>query len=140
MNDFNFEPQNNDSIFPLKVGHAKGYSIAALVLGISALFFACICCCLYYLSIVLAVISIVFVFLARKDNGGKFTGMAIAGLVLAIIAIIIFMLWVGLEVYVSSMSEADLIRMIEDLTGMSYDEIMAEAESAGGAKFNFNIN
>jgi hypothetical protein len=140
MNDFNFEPQNNDPIFPLKVGHAKGYSIAALILGISALFFACICCCLYYLAIVLAVISIVFVFLARKDNGGKFTGMAIAGFVLAIIAIVIFMLWVGLEVFVSSMSEDELIRMIEKMTGMPYEEFMAEAESAGGTQFNFSIN
>ena len=110
MNDFYYDPQNTEPSFEPQKGHVKGYSITALVLGISALFFACICCCLYYLSIVLAILSIVFVFLARRDNERKMTGMAIAALVLAIVAIVAFLLWIGLEAYVSSMSEADTSR------------------------------
>ncbi|MBQ8441207.1 MAG: DUF4190 domain-containing protein [Clostridia bacterium] len=142
MNNFDYDPQNNtensfqqdvfQSMPPAPKNNAKKYAIASLVLGICAVFCTCICCCLYYCAIVLAVISIVMAFLARKENDKKMPGMAIAGIILAIVAIVFFLCWVGLEIYMNSLSEEEVIRMMADLLGMSYEEFMAEYSKVAG--------
>ena len=143
MNNFDYQPQgefSNDFEAPFSdaskktTGHAKGYAITSLVLGIVGMVFACFCCCLYYLAFVLAVISIVFAFLARKDNNKKMPGMAIAGLILAIIAILGFLIMLTLEIYVATLSEADLNALFESIFGMDYNEFMAEFEAAYSAE------
>lgn len=63
----------------------KGLSVAAMILGIISLVFFCV----WYLSIPCAIIAIVLGVLGRK-KGGK--GMATAGIVLGIIAIILVVL------------------------------------------------
>lgn len=60
----------------------NGFAIASMVLGIISV----LCCCIDYVSIVIAVIAIVFFAVDRKTNG-KSSGMAIAGLVLGIFGI-----------------------------------------------------
>ena len=60
----------------------NGFAIASMVLGIISV----LCCCINYVSIVIAVIAVVFFVVDRKTNG-KSNGMAIAGLVLGIFGI-----------------------------------------------------
>ena len=67
---------------------SSGLAIASMVLGIVA---SCFSCCLYYISLPCAVISIIFsgVALSKIKAGtadGK--GMAITGLVLGVISIV----------------------------------------------------
>ena len=142
MNNFDYDPQNNtessfqqdifQSMPPIPKNNTKKYAVTSLVLGICAVVCACVCCCLYYCAIVLAVLSIVMAFLARKENGKKMPGMAIAGLILSVVAIVAFLCWIGLEIYVSSLSEEELIRKMAELTGMSYEEFMVEYSKVAG--------
>ncbi len=134
--DFNYQPQNNDFSYqqntfnpaPTPKGHAKGYAVTSLILGIAAIFFCCLCCCFYYPAIILAIVSIVMAFLAKRDNGGKMPGMAIAGLILAIIGILLFIAIFAIETTLSSMTTEELAAMLdplfEDAYGMSFEEYM----------------
>ncbi|MBP3460742.1 MAG: DUF4190 domain-containing protein [Lachnospiraceae bacterium] len=61
-------------------------SILALVFGILALL---ISCCCTYLGIILGIVGIVMAVLSKNDNDGKFSGMAIAGLICSILGIVI---------------------------------------------------
>lgn len=92
--DNQFGYQNNDAPFqPVDLkpsGHARGYSIASLSLGIAAIVVCCCCCCLFFLGGICGILAIVFACLAKRDNGGKMSGMAVAGLILGILGIILF--------------------------------------------------
>ena len=63
----------------------KGFSIAAMVLGIVSV----VLFCFFYISIPCAILAIIFGIVGMK-KGGK--GMGIAGLVLGIIALAIYVL------------------------------------------------
>ncbi len=65
-------------------GGSPGLGIASMVCGIIALVFSC---CLYYISIPLSIIAVILggVAIAKKNNG---KGMAVAGLVTGIIALV----------------------------------------------------
>lgn len=65
---------------------SKTKSILALVFGILSII---ISCCCTYLGIALGIAGIVLAVLSKKDNGDKMNGMAIAGMICSIIAIII---------------------------------------------------
>ncbi|MBQ7346964.1 MAG: hypothetical protein IJW55_03330 [Clostridia bacterium] len=140
-NQFDYTPQNDQQppidfgMTPPQqpTGHAKGYAIASLVLGIAAVVFTCCCFCLYYIAIVLSIISIVMAFLAKRDNGGKMPGKATAGLILAIIGIILFICWIAFEAVLSSgvMDEA-LDEFFYEMTGMTMEEYLAYIESSEG--------
>lgn len=66
----------------------NGMAIASMVCGIVSFV---ISCCLYYLALPLAIVSIVLAIMVLKNNkGGK--GMAIAGLVLSGITVLIALL------------------------------------------------
>lgn len=60
-------------------------SVISLVLGIVGLV---LCCCMGAPSVVLGILGVVLAVLSRNDNGGKFDGMAIGGLIVSIIAFI----------------------------------------------------
>lgn len=75
-------PQNMD-------GGATGLGVASLILGIVSLLIGC-CASTWWLTLLVAVLSIVFGILSiQKNNSGK--GMAIAGIICSVIAIV-FML------------------------------------------------
>ncbi|GMQ56047.1 hypothetical protein AN1V17_04390 [Vallitalea sediminicola] len=83
----------------------KGLSVASMVCGIVGIVFFCF----WYLSIILAVLAIIFgaIFLnANKENEDKTgRGMAIAGLILGIITIgLVILLVVGLFSTVSQLN------------------------------------
>ena len=94
MNDFDYKPQSDLPPINFDFGmeppkppkNGKGFATAALILGIVSLLFICCCCVLYRAAIVPAVLAIVMASLSKRDNGGKLTGMAKAGLILGIIA------------------------------------------------------
>ena len=73
-------PQNMD-------GGATGLGIASMVLGIVSLLLSC-CASTWWLTLLAAVLSIVFGILSiQKNSGGK--GMAIAGIICSIISLVI---------------------------------------------------
>lgn len=140
--DYQFTPQNDQSQFspfdtnltpPRPTGHAKGFSIASLSLGIASVVVCCCCCCLYYIAIALAVVAIVMACLAKRDNGGKMPPMAIAGMILAIIGIVLFLCFIAFEVFFNSMSDEELAAMLDpffqEAYGMSFEEFMEQMES-----------
>lgn len=70
-----------------------GFSVASMVCGIVSL----LCCCVWFFSVILAVVAIVLGIISLK-NGYEGKGMAIAGLVtggITIFAIIILLLFSG---------------------------------------------
>ena len=136
MNDFDYTPDNQSefasSVFsqpeqPQK-NNAKGPAIAALVFSILALVFAC-ACCTYFVSAVFIVLAIVFSFVARKKNNGSMPAMAITALILAIVALLIFLLVLCVDIYFSSMSPEELNAWLEDLTGMNMEDIFADMDA-----------
>lgn len=132
-NQFDYVPQNDQPPFqnggfggmpPQPEGHAKGYAIASLCLGIASVFFCCICCCLYYVAIITGILAIVMALLAKRDNGCKMPGMALAGLILGIIGIIIFLVMIVFEVFI--LTDEMIASTVEEIYGMPYEDFMKE--------------
>lgn len=71
-----------------------GFGIAALILGIISL----LCCCLYPVTWFVGLLGIVFAIVSRKKMG-KFTGIAIAGLVCAAIGTVISCFLLGSVIF-----------------------------------------
>jgi hypothetical protein len=63
---------------------SSGFSLAAMILGI----FSVVCCCLTPVSLICAILAIVFSIFGRRQHG-FFNGMAMAGLVCGIIAFVL---------------------------------------------------
>ena len=129
-NQFDYVPQN-DGIPPIDFGltppqqqpkrKGNGFAIAALVLGIVSVVVSCCCCCLYYLSLVLSIVAIVMAVLAKRENGGKMPGKATAGLILAIIGLVLFLMMVCVEI---AFAQGLLDEAFYDATGMTMEEYM----------------
>lgn len=130
-NEFDYYPQSEQSFFeqtpfPLQsTGHAKGYSYAALWLGIASALCA-FCCCFYLLAPVLACISIVMACKARRDNARRMTGAATAGLVLSIVGLVLFAIILTFDLIMLAIPESEFREMIrtviEDSYGVSFEE------------------
>ena len=133
-NEFDYFPQSNQSNFeytpmlPQTSGHAKGYSQAALWLGIASLFCTCCCCCFYMLAPILSALAIVMAILARRDNQRRMTGAATAGLILSIIGLILFAFILLFEIIMVTMPESEFREMIREIIeenyGMSLEEYL----------------
>ena len=125
-NQFGYE-QGNISFEPVNLqppGHAKGYAIASLALGIASL--VCVCCCcgaLFFVGIPAGILAIVFAVLSRRDQGGKFSGMAIAGLILGIIGLILCLICCVLYIQFNAMlNDPEAMRaFLEELEQMYRD-------------------
>ncbi len=138
--DFNYNPESNaqqTTFTPAEpTSNGKGKAIASLCLGIASVFFTCCCCCLFYISIVLSILSIVFAVLAKNDNGGKMPGLATAGMILAIIGLAFFLCMLVFEIVIGSIPEEKLFEMLDplfqDAYGMTFEEYM---NSMGGIEF-----
>ena len=141
--NFDYTPQNGNSSFqppypgqyPVQppVGHAKGFATASLCLGIASIVCSCMCCCLYYIALPLSVLSIVMAFLARRDNGKKMPGMAVAGMILAIIGLLLFICCVAFEIILAQIPDEQMAAMLDDFFqeyyGMSYEEFLSQINS-----------
>ena len=137
--DFYQQPETpTPSAEATKKKPGNGYAIASLVLGIIALIFATICCCFLYIAPILAILSIVFAIVARK-KAGKFTGMMIAGLILAIIALLIFLLLIAavnmIIAPLNDMTTQEALEYLAELTGMNEEELREMIESTYGMSY-----
>lgn len=62
----------------------NGFAIGALVCGIIGILLCCCC----GIGIVVGIAGIIFAILSKKYNGGKISGMAMAGLICSAVAIV----------------------------------------------------
>ncbi len=81
-------------------GRSNAYANAALWLGIIGVFVCFCCCCAYYLALPLGIIGIVMACFARRDAHGKMPTKAKIGLILAIIAIVLFVVFLFGEIMI----------------------------------------
>ena len=99
-----------------RIKHRKAaleYAIASLTLGIGSVLLICCCCFsfLYWVGVVGGILSVVFACVSRSANGGKMMGMAVAGLILGIIALLLFLFYVALEISVRfAFADPDIAR------------------------------
>ena len=134
--NFDYTPQDDRSFFgqdPFVTPPKKsnGHALASLWLGIASLAVTCLCCCLYYLAAPLSILSIVMAVLAKKRNNGTMPGPAVAGLILAIVGLLIFICMLGYELLflISTTNEeirAMILEYVEDYMGMSFKEYIEE--------------
>lgn len=107
MTDYNNQNEiQNSNQSPNQDGKYHGFAIAAMVCGIVGIVFFCV----WYISIILDILAIVFGTLVLKHNKKTNTntgrGMAIAGLVLGIVSIaLVIVLIAGLFATVSSLDK-----------------------------------
>ncbi len=142
-NEFNFETNPYGGFNPVEKKKKNGYAIASLVLGIVSIV-SCCCCCGEVLGTVLmgiaAVLAIVFAFLSKKNNDGKMNGMAIAGLVLGIVALVMLVLFLvailGASAIFGSMTEEEFIAYFDQNLKPYMDEATYE-EFINGFKQGF---
>lgn len=82
---------NSDELTPQKQNESKSFAITALVTGIISLVFNCCSCGMFAFILIpeiLAIVSIVFAVLDKKRRGSM-SGMAIGGLVCAVLSLVI---------------------------------------------------
>ena len=85
MNENNYQNENDYSYRTVMDVKSKNraFAIVSMVLGILSI----VCCCIYYVGIVAAIIAVVFASVSRAKMG-YFDGFAIAGLITGIIGIV----------------------------------------------------
>lgn len=112
FNDQNVEVYGEVAVEPI-LPQKKGFAIASLVLGITAIVPGCCCS---YIGIILGILAIVFAILFMNANKDIVVskGMAIAGLILGVVAVIICT--VLLIIGFSSMSSGGYQDMIDQIT------------------------
>ena len=101
--NFDYQPPSDRSFFgqqpSAQLSPKKNpYATASLILGIFSVAISCLCCCLYYISVILAVLAIVFACIAKKKNEEKMPPSAVAGLIFAIVGLLIFLIFLGYEI------------------------------------------
>ena len=87
----------------------KGFSIAALVLGIIAI----VCCCVWYISIPCGILAIIFGIIGIKSSK---KGMSIAGLITGAIGLVI-----SIIIFIALVFLGMAIGLSEVLDGLDYD-------------------
>ena len=88
---------NTDTI---KDNKAHNFAITSLILGIVSIGLSLICCCSFFawaLSIICAIIGIIFGYMA-KDSNDKREGMAKAGIICSIVGIVLSILMIILSI------------------------------------------
>ena len=116
--NFDYTPQNDQQPFgqynfpqvpqPPK-GSSKGFAVASLCLGIASL---CLCCACYYLMLPLSILGFIMALLAKRNNGGKMPGMAVAGMILSIVAFVLFVFIIVMEILILAIPEAEWVEII----------------------------
>lgn len=117
-NDFTNQAYQAQNPFPeqKKPNYGKIFGIVSLVLGIIGVLTVCCCCCLYFLSFALGAAAIVFAILSRKYLG-KFSGLAIAGLILGIVAVLLFLVIFAFDLWLSALSVTEIEEIFIEMFG-----------------------
>ena len=87
----------------------KGFSIAALVLGIIAI----VCCCVWYISVPCGILAIIFGVVGIKSSK---IGMSIAGLITGAIGLVI-----SIVMFIALVFLGMVIGLSDGLDGLDYD-------------------
>ena len=87
----------------------KGFSIAALVLGIIAI----VCCCVWYISVPCGILAIIFGVVGIKSSK---KGMSIAGLITGAIGLVI-----SIVMFIALVFLGMVIGLSDGLDGLDYD-------------------
>lgn len=89
------EPTTNPTTTPSNPNAGKGLGIAGMILGIVAIIVSFVPCFGWW-AVVLAVVGVVLsaISLSQASKAGASKGMAIAGLICSILAIIIGSIWI----------------------------------------------
>ena len=118
----NYQPQLAfDPVPPSESGKKAGhpFAIASLVCGILGVLVCC--CCIYLLNLLFGVAAIVCAIISAIKSK-KMSGLAIAGLILGILALIIFFCLFAFESWISGLSKEDF----DDLIGDAIKDIFGE--------------
>lgn len=75
----------------------RGYAIGSMVCGILSIV---LCCCYGVVGIILAIVSLILAFIAKKYNNGNFPGQALAGLICSIIGLVLSICMLASIIYV----------------------------------------
>ena len=97
----------------------RAFAIASLVCGIVGVL-AC-CCCVYLANLILGALAVIFAIVAAKKSK-KMPGLAIAGLILGILALLIFLALFSFELWITSLTEEDFNAMIGDAIRDAFGE------------------
>ena len=97
----------------------RAFAVASLVCGIIGVL-AC-CCCVYFANLILGALAVIFSIVAAKKSK-KMPGLAIAGLILGILALLIFLALFAFEVWITSLSEEDFNALIGDAIRDTFGE------------------
>ena len=92
----------------------NGFAIGSLICGIAGILMCCCC----GIGAVVGIVGIVLAICARKPNGGKFSGMAMAGLICSIIAVVFGAGYWIIDIAISS--SAWYQDMLNEVMGMYY--------------------
>lgn len=102
-NDYHFQNEDPGSggMPPVNLGAprqtGRNFAITSLVLAAGSLVFAFMgCCCI---NLIPAILAIIFACMSRKRDG-KFSGIAIAGLVIGIVSIVLTLILFAIGVYI----------------------------------------
>ena len=110
---------------------SKGYAVTSLVLGIVSL----VCCCLTSVSLICAVLAIIFAVVSRRQNG-TFSGMATAGLVCGIVAATFGVVSI-ISSILNPVSDADLQLLLEQYMAMLEEMTGAEGKPVSAIRALF---
>ena len=110
----------------------NGYATAALVLGIIATVLGCCCYCCFMVIPILSILAIVFAVLSKKNSDGVMSGKAKAGMILGIIALVLFVVY--LIIYGVFVSAPDLFSefldpIFQEEYGMTFEEYLNYVEN-----------
>ena len=112
MNENNFQNETDysyKSVMEVKSKN-RGFAIASMILGIISI----VCCCVYYIGLVAAVLAIVFAVISRVRMG-YFDGFAIAGLITGIIGAVFGIAMLIVEFFFVEALEAYLLEYYPDI-------------------------
>ncbi len=132
--NFQSFPEFPESQGKTKRGRGFPFAVASLVLGIVAICVCCFCCGMtYILTGILGVLAVVFAIVSRSMNG-KFHGLAIAGLILGIFALVLFLCMLGFVIWFNSITpeewdallmelfeDEELVEFYKEIYGTEYD-------------------
>ncbi len=99
----------------------KPFAIASLVLGIVGI--CSCCCCIYWLNLIFGALAIVFAIVsARTSKDKKMSGLAIAGLILGILAVLIFLALFAFDLWFMSIPEEEFDKMFGEAIKTAFGE------------------
>lgn len=107
----------------------KGLAIASMVVGIVAVVSVCCCSTLFFIPLILGLVALGLA-IGSRVVAKKFQSMAIAGLILAIVAIVLFAIFFAVELWINSLTPEQLRALMGDDAYEAYIQLMGSYEAS----------